>query len=261
MNADGAVLTKIPTFADDEPLGLDDFLAALEDAKRKEAEFQAKRAELLAKDDPAAWAEIAKWQVERAEYGAARDLHRRILAREPTLDNWGMLAYLDKMAGDAPAERRTLETMLATFPDHDERIEWRIRLATMDLGTRVKTEEEMDALIGRHVAALRTLLATIEPEGRVPDQAEVRMRIADLLVKKGDFEGSKEPLRWVVERAGDGRHGPAARWALAFAHYQKEELEPAIAILEELIAKHPTSSQARQAKDVLQQLRDERKGP
>jgi tetratricopeptide (TPR) repeat protein len=257
MTADGAVLSRIRTFNQDGPLGAQEFLAALAEATKQDAEFQARRKELLAKDDPAAWAEVVKALVDRGEHAAARDVHRRILAKEPTVDNHGMLAFLEEKAGDRAGERATLESMLAKFAGHPERIEWRIRLATMDIGSTAKTEEEAEALIARHLAVLEKLLATVEAEGSVPDQAEVHMRLANMLAQKGDDQGMAKHLRWIVEKDTTGARAPAARLALAYALYQSEDLPPAIEHLEVLVAKHPDTPEGQQAKDVLPQLKKE----
>jgi tetratricopeptide (TPR) repeat protein len=257
MTADGALLSRIRTFAQDRPLGTDDFLEALAEASKHDTDFQARRGELLAKDDTAAWAEVVKSHVDRMEYATARDVHRKILAKEPTVDNHGMLAYLSKQAGDVTGARATLETMLSTFPDHPERIEWRIRLATIDLGSTGKGEDELVVLVDRHVAALEKLLAAVEAEGNLSDQAEVRTRLANMLAQKDDHANVARHLQWVAENDPDGRRAPGARLALAYALYQRGDLEPAIAHLETILAKHPGSPQAKEAKDVLPDLKKE----
>jgi Tfp pilus assembly protein PilF len=259
MTVDGAFVAPIPTHTQDGvPLGADAFVKAMDAATAAEGEFQSKKSALASKTDASSQAELAKLHMQRHQFEAARDLYQRIVQAEGTTENYGMLATLHKWIGSKADERKTLETMIRRFPQHAERIEWRIRLATMDLGNRAETDEQAVALIDRHLAALGALLRQVETESAVADETEIHTRMADLSARKQDRAGMKKNLSWILEHDAKGKRAAEARMALAFAAFEEEDLDTAITHLERVIADHPGTKEAKRAEEVMPQLKQER---
>jgi hypothetical protein len=252
MTADGAVVASVSGFGEGgKTLTAADILKQMEDATAREAAFQRLRADLTAKGDAASLGELGGMLMERHDFDGARAIFLGLASKDPSVLHYGMLAGIYERMGQRVDERRTLETMVARFSDHPERIEWRIRLTTMDLPNEVKSREEMDALVRRHEAALNALLQQIEKEAVVADQAEIHVRLANFAGQRSDAAGVKSHLQWILDHDGKGRRAPGALMALARQAFDAGDNATAVTLLERVVADFPNSGEAREARDVL----------
>jgi tetratricopeptide (TPR) repeat protein len=259
MTPDGGVVARLSGFDEaGKPITPGAMVERMDQAAAHEAEFAKFRAEATAKGDARVKEQLAGLLMQRYELDAAHEVYRQVVQSTPTADAYGMLAGLQAMTGRKAELKKTLETMLAKFPDHPERIEWRISLRTADLPSRATGPEEVKKVIAQHEAAFTQLLREIEPEGRPGDQAEIRYRLADLARQRRDDAGAKPQLQWILDHDGAGRRAAHARYVLAVLAYRADDLDGAIAGLEHVLKAHPNTPEAGLAAERLPEIKAER---
>lgn len=259
MTPDGALVARLSGFDEaGRPVTPDAMLGRMDEAAAREAEFAKYRAEVTAKGDPQSQEQLAGLLMQRQELDAARDVYAKVVQATPTVEAYGMLAGLEAMTGRKAELRKTLETMLAKFPDNAERIEWRISLRTMDLPSRASGPEEVKKVVAQHETALTDLLREVDKEGKASDQAEIHYRLADLANQRRDEAVAKTHLQWIVDHDATGRRSAPSEFRLAILAYRAEDLDRAISGLEHIVAAHPTSPEAEEATRRLPEIKSER---
>ena len=131
-------------------------------------------------------------------------------------------------AGKLDDARHALDDVLALLPPDQTAIRGRVAASAARL----------DQLLGRHEAARRLLLATLEaiPDKTSPEATEVKVQLAGVCFFNGDFEGLR---RWVAEALaeadarGDRATRAAATGTLGCAEYMVGDLPAARERLEE----------------------------
>jgi tetratricopeptide (TPR) repeat protein len=257
LTADGEVVMR-----DFRPPNGASLLDAMKQATEAETSFRAQAKELEGKEDVESAKSLAKLHMQRSSLEKALEIYRTVAKRESTAENHEMVAGLLSVLERDDEEKKLLLWMVDEFPDHEERIEWRVSLATIDIPTRVDDPAELPALLERHSEALRGLLAKVEKEGKPAAVAAVRYRLGRFAQQSGDPETFRTHMDWVVANDPKGKWTGRARMDLAVTEFQAGALDKALVHLEAILANHPDmAEEAQQAIAFVKQQMADRAPP
>lgn len=231
----------------------DYLFTAMTEANEKNRSFLAERDRLLAEGDAESLVTLAEHYVKRLRDDEARALYERALAMEPSARTTELLVGVLQHAGDAKAERKTLDRMIEQFSGHPNRMAWRMRRATMHVEAPTSAFG-MDVALARMVEALEELRARVASEGRPGDEAAVRVRLAEYERQRRRAEVSTSHIDWILEKTPDT---PAALDALilqAEGARERRDAKTAREYAERVLEKAPESRQAARAHMLLGDL-------
>ncbi len=191
-----------------------ELVAAMERAQAQAEAFKETRDALLAKGDVPSLEELAKRYAARQNGAKAIATYAMAVEKAPTPERYEALARWARELGQTDAERKALDHLIETWPEHEREVTWRIARAVAGIPTKAPPSE-YDAVFAKRLAALDALRASIGDERGPAAEAEVRMLMADMLEKAGRRKDARVHLEWIVEHAADSAFGPLAHLKLA----------------------------------------------
>lgn len=224
LTADGALV--VPDLLERRLKTAPELVAAMEAAEQEAERFRKIRDDLLAKGDPESLEELAKRYAARRSADRSVATYAKIAEQDPTPERYEALARWAGGLRRADAEREALDHLLATWPDHERRVTWRIARALVGIGTPTSASAAQAARAQR-LEALEALRVEMASANDREGEAEVRMLLAHVLDDAGQREEAQEHLAWVGREAADTFFAPVAHLLLARQHMQASAFEAA----------------------------------
>ena len=251
MTADGAVLGR--SFE----RTIEGILDAMKKASEADATFRAREEEIGKSQLPEALREMGGLYKDRMQWDKARADFEKLTASNPKLDDQVALLEVYTAQNATEERKKLLTTLVDTYKDNKDRIQWRIDLATADIPSRVTTREEFMAMMDGRKAALEGLVAQVKEPA---DQAIVRKQLADVLARLNKVDEAMTHWDWILEHAPDSPAVPDVLWAKAYTMINQgyvaqdlEKVKAARAIFQKLVDEHAGSPMASRAQRVLPQ--------
>ncbi len=250
LRANGALLDSM-----EAPLHLVEILGSLyKRAVQKNEEYERALEQLKARTAPRAFTELLDFHLDHREYERVIALCREALQGDSQFDVrvHGALAGALGATLQRDEERRVLEHMVATWPEHAERIEWRVAICETDFhplyqGLARAGEPLGDELRRTDPVALKQLLETVRAEKDQRGEARVRFELGDHFCP--NFMDKQAHYRFVAEHAAKTWFGETALRSIADTHNWLAEYPATIAAFEALLRHHPRHAGAEYAKD------------
>jgi tetratricopeptide (TPR) repeat protein len=245
LTPDGAVLDgdlthgRLGEWIEDPAGAVTAIVEGLAAAQAREDAFRAEAKALAEKTDRESLVRLGDLHAERMDPASARTLYEKALAAGPTVDVHLRLAEILAATGDTAGETKVLDEMIAGYPEHADRIEWRIRRATIDLPQGAADDVSLKILLDSYVERYRALAAKIAEEGKKSDEAAVRVRLSNLLLQREDPVAARAEVAWVLEHAGDSPYAADAYAMLAMLAEAPPEAAGHLKTLLEKFPKHP----------------------
>ncbi len=247
MNSEGHVVNNRVDRSTDGILG------ALEKGAELETEFAA----LKGKEDVESRTKLAGMLADRKLFDEASAAFDKLLEQAPSVGVHTGILKLHQAQGNSADEELLLNEMLELYPKADDRISWRVRLATKPARTlrRSTPPEEGKALMGSAVANLQEILDDLTgteeaPAGEkapVEHVAEVRQSMIGLLTRLQRRDEVEEHIDWLLDAGKATKFAPSALLARANLAYRDKDYDAAIEALNQVLEDYPDSDEAKSA--------------
>ena len=251
MTVDGAVLSpdliagRLRGWVGDPSSGVTDLLASMAEAKEKDATFHEQVKQLEGKDDPESLAKLADLYAERFNDEKAKGLYEKALEAGPNVDIHLRLVELLAQTGNSEAELEVVSKMIDLYEDHEDRIQWRLRRAIIDLPQGAADQEALNELLATYIERHEKVLEEVKTEGDKRSEAVVRIRLANLRLQSGDEETARTEIQWVLDNVEDKSHLGEAHGLLAMIAKEPAERVKHLEWILENTPDHPQALQAR----------------